>query len=36
MKKKFIAPVLREESTLMQLTLAGTALSGATDFAVPQ
>jgi hypothetical protein len=31
MKKKFVAPVIREEATLSQLTLGASVLSGAQD-----
>jgi hypothetical protein len=32
MRKQFIAPVIREEATLSQLTLASPGISGARDF----
>jgi len=32
MKKKFVAPAIREEASLTQLTLQGGSLSGARDF----
>lgn len=31
MKKKFVAPMIREEATLSQLTLGVLAISGASD-----
>lgn len=31
MKKKFVAPMIREEAALSQLTLGVTAISGASD-----
>lgn len=31
MKKRFVAPLLREEATLSQLTLGSSALSGGND-----